>query len=218
MKHRIVGDQQYEPLMQLGTSQASQISVRTDSDANFVPGLIRNFPPAASVQIRLDADFEVSAVTASMERSIGVLASPGPGVLERTVPQQSFYIIVGAVIQGLCYFSDHRFTFIPRCGHAGERAAGARKCGGVKGKSGSWRCFHDKRPGQGGSVAALGLLDNDACFGTLDGREEWSRHAITGRLLWRPGSGRGWGACSCQRSEYEDRSGRRNHERRSFAH
>ena len=204
--------------MQLGTSQGSQISVRTDSDAIFVPGLIHTFPPGASVQIRLDADFKVFAVTASMERWIGILRLRILAPLERTVPQQSFYIIVGAAIQGPCYFGDYRLTFIPRCGHAGERAAGARKRGGVKGKSGSWRCFHDKRPGQCGSVAAPGLLDNDACFGTLDGRQEWSCHAVPWRLLWRPGSGRGWGACSCQRSEYEDRSGRRNHERRSFAH
>ena len=31
-----------------------------------------------------------------------------------------------------------------------------------------------KRPGQGGSLAALGLRDNDACFGTLDGSQERS--------------------------------------------
>ena len=143
----------------------------------------------------------------------GVRAAP----LERTIPQQSFYIIVGAVIQGPCYLSDYRLTFIPRCGDAGESAAGARKRGGVKGKSGSWRCFHDKRPSQGCSVTAFGLFDNDACLGTLDGRQEWSGHAVA-RRLWRNGSSRGWGACACQRCEYEDRSNRCNHERRSFAH
>ena len=82
--------------------------------------------------------------------------------------------------QGPCYFSDYRLTFISRCSQACENATGARERGGIKGRSGSLRGFHNKCAGQRGSIAALGLRDDDACFDALGGRGRGQKQARIG--------------------------------------